>query len=383
MLSQLSFGALAAAGFANAIMIPPNVALESINRPAIPAMVTDPFSIKLFAPCQNCPYAEFNDKGLTWSKNRDSSFYMDIAVGKKLDTIELNGIQIFPPPSPSTLTIDPVTPRILQVLPSVSLTEVEKNPQDYLNHLLKVTGWGLQATTIHALQETGEEIIKVQLSINAIEGKSVDMPDIIITAMKNPEIKMMVLNVELQKSKDLKNCHGLPLLCKFKAMLGQVKQSLKTKMRGKCHKAPTPQHLSAAEQHKEEEVRKPHRRPHHGSGRKHHHKVHHHHHGYDKHQEVHRFLHKAARIILSVIVPLLLGVLAGMLTYTLGMLLGTIVALIWIRLRVRRSQYQAIALEDDEESGEPLEKGEFENDGFVEAPPMYIEVEAKEVTREG
>jgi hypothetical protein len=375
MLPHLSLGALVVAGVA-AIMIPPDVALESLSRPAIPAMVTDPFSIKLFAPCQGCPYAQFSDKGFIWSQDTDNSLFLDIAVGNNLDTLELNGVQIFPPPSPATLTIDPITPQIAQIPSTVSLKDVEKNPDRYLAHPLKLTGFSLQATTIHSLKETGEEIIKVQLSIYALEGKSINMPDIVITALKNPEVKLMVLNVELHKP-DLQDCHGMPLLCKFKSMLSDMKQSFKGKMRGNCQKA-RPQPLSAAEQHKEEEVEKPYRRPHHRPGS--HHKVHHH--GHHKHHRAHRFIHKVARVLLSVVVPLLLGVLAGMLTYALGMLLGTLIAVAWIRFRGRRAQYQPVALSDEEESRESFEKGEFVVEEFVEAPPVYVEVEAKEVGRQ-
>jgi len=378
MLSHLSIGALAVAGAA-AIMIPPNVALESTSNSAIPNMVTDPFSIKLFVPCKSCPYAQFNDKGITWTEGTDNALFLDVAVNNKLDTVELNGVQIYPPPMPSSFQINPEIPGVAQVPSTVSLRDVERNREKYLAHPLQLTSFGLEATTVHSLKETGEEIIKIRLSVNGIEGKTVNIPDVIITALKNPEVHLMVLNVELREPQVSKGCNGMPLLCKFKGIVADMTDSFKSKVRGKCHK-PRPHQLSAAEQHKEEELEKPKHRTHH---KEHHHKDHqkeHHHHHYG--HRVHRFLHKVANVLLTVIIPLLLGILAGMLTYTIGMLFGTFIVLVWIRFRGTRRSYQPIALDDDEVPRESFDKSEFVEELYIETPPIYVEVEAKEVSRQ-
>jgi hypothetical protein len=387
MLSHLSLGALAVAGAA-AFMIPPNVALESASKSAIPNMVTDPFSMKLLVPCKGCPYAEFNDKGMVWTE-LDNSLFLDVAVNHKLDTVELNGVQIYPPQIPASLKLNPEVARIAQIPSTVSLNAIESNRKLYLAHPLTLTSFGLEATTVHSLKETGEEIIKIRLSINALEGKAINMPNIVITALKNPEIHLMVLNVELQEPQEVsKGCHGLPLMCKWKNVLGNMVNSLRGKLRGKCHKS-RPHKISAEEQHKKEEQEKPKHHSHDKSNRKGHHKdqhkVHHkgHHHGHHRHHHrLHRFLHKAASILLTIVIPLLLGILAGMLTYTVGMLLGTVIALVWIRVRSMRNNYQPIALDDEEEPRESFDKDEFVEAVYVEAPPMYVEVEAKEVARQ-
>lgn len=382
MFSHLSLGALAVAGAA-AFMIPPNVALESTSKSAIPNMVTDPFSIKLFVPCKSCPYAEFNEKGMVWKEGVDNSLFLDVAVNSKLDTVELNGVQIYPPPMPAGFKLTPEVPAIAQVPSTASLKDVERNRDKYLSHPLKLTSFGLEATTVHSLKETGEEIIKIHLSINALEGKAINIPNIVVTALKNPEVHLMVLNVELQDPQEIsKGCHSLPLLCKWKGIIADMTKSVKGKMRGKCHKS-RPHQISATEQHKEEELKKPEHRPHHKGHHKGHHKVDHkgHHHEHH-HHHVHRFLHKVARVLLTVVIPLLLGILAGMLTYTVGMLLGTFIALVWIRVRSMRSNYQPIALDDEEEPRETFDKGEFIEEVYVEAPPVYVEVEAKEVGRQ-
>jgi hypothetical protein len=386
MLPHLTFGSLAVAGAA-AFMVPPNMALKAASIPPIPDMVTDPFSIKLFAPCQGCPYAKFKDNGLVWIEGTDNSLFLDVSVNNKLDTMELNGVQIYPPPMPAGLVIDPEVPRIAQIPSTVSLKDVEKNPERYLGHPLKLTGFSLQSTTIHSLKETGEEIIKIQLSISSLEGKAINIPDIVITALKNPEVQLMILNVELQKPHDNGNCNGMPLLCKLKSMLANMRNSIKGKMgkiRGGCHKT-RPHHVSAAEQHKEEDLKKPHHRPHHKGDHKGDykgHKGHHGHHGHHRHQGVHRFLHKVARILLTIVIPLMLGILAGMLTYTFGMLLGTFIALVWMRVRGRRSNYQPIALDDEEDGRPSFDKGQFQEEVYVESPPVYVEIEAKEVGRQ-
>lgn len=384
-----------AGGMASGFMIPPNVALESLTTPAIP-MLTDPFSIKLVVPCPSCPYAEFKDKDVQWVQGKDNGLFLQVQVNTKSNTIELNGAQIYPPPNPFDLIFgqsQPV-PTVSQVLSTVSLKDIERNPERYA-HPLKLTGYGLSASTVHSSKETNEEVIKIKLDINSLEGQRINMAPIIITALKNPEVELMVLNVELQKQEEATPCDHLPILCKVKGLI----QSVKHKMHGNCNMHGhmgmghhmRPHHISAAEQHKEEEIKEPHRshnRPHRPHRRPHHHHPHgkmkhhghrphgpHHHHTH----HMHSFIHQVARALLTIVVPLLLGVLAGMVTYTVGMLLGTFIALIYIRWRSSRNSYQAVALGDEEALGEDEEFDEvYEKETYHdETPPTYIEVENK------
>ena len=92
-------------------------------------------------------------------------------------------------------------------------------------------------------------------------------------------------------------------------------------------------------------------------------------------------MHKVARVLLTIVIPLLIGILAGMVTYLVGMLIGTGIALLWIKFRGRRRQYTPVALEDNdvEEHRESFEKGELAEEEYIEAPPIYVEVEGKEI----
>jgi hypothetical protein len=376
MLSTLSVASMAIAG-ASAFMIPPNMALASDATVAIPSMVQDPFSTKLFAPCKGCPYAQFNGKDLVWTEGVDSSLYFNVAVNNKLDTLELNGVQIFPPPPPTELQIDPVTPRIAQLPSTVNLKDVQKNPEKYLAHALRATSWGMQATTVHSLKETGEEIIKIQLTIDSLENKPINMPNLVITALKNKEVHLMVLNVELQKASVVGQCHGIPVLCRLKQIFANSVSAMRTKLKP-CHK-PLPHHVSAAEQHKEDEVTKPNHPHHHGSATRPHHGGHKAHgHGHHRHHR-HSVIHTIARILLTVAIPLMLGILAGMLTYTFGMLLGTFIGFLWTRFRGNRDQYQPISLpEEDMTPRTSFEERKYYDHEDVETLPIYVEVEATE-----
>jgi len=90
--------------------------------------------------------------------------------------------------------------------------------------------------------------------------------------------------------------------------------------------------------------------------------------------------------MLTVFVPILLGVAAGMITYLLGMLVGAMVAFVYMKVRGTR-RYQPVRLEEGDEDVESprgsMEKAEFvdEEDGGV-PPPIYVEVEGKEVRQE-
>jgi len=82
-----------------------------------------------------------------------------------------------------------------------------------------------------------------------------------------------------------------------------------------------------------------------------------------------------------VVIPLLVGTLVGMLVYALGLLIGSGIALLWVRLRGRRNQYSRIALDEDAEapSQDEVDEAVEKEVVYFDAPPEYIEVEAKEV----
>jgi hypothetical protein len=104
-------------------------------------------------------------------------------------------------------------------------------------------------------------------------------------------------------------------------------------------------------------------------------------HGHHGHHGFHRAMHVFGRVMLTVFVPILLGIAAGMVTYLLGMIVGAVATAIYMKIRGRRTKYQAVALVEEVEDFEcpgydESPRSSFdEKDGLLEAPPVYVEKE--------
>jgi hypothetical protein len=393
MFSRLGIYALAAVG-AGAIMIPPGsegafkIAVPPSERKHIDSYGVDPFTQLVQVPCPGCPFAQFGEKGVSWIEGQENYLVLNISVGSNPKALELNGVQFYPPVMSIWSTPKPI--EVLQVPSSVDFAEARSSNVRLTTpaRSLRVTSFGIQASSMHRSRETQEELININLSLQALEQQPISIHDVVIKAVKDRRSELLILSAEVSKEapNPAKECQRWPLLCKWRQVIANRLEAMKHKMKGKggCHKGKT--HGMGA--HGAHGKRPHHGRPHHKSGamehKKPHHKTHHgHHHHHAHNRKLKCFMHKAARIMLSVVIPILLGVLAGMLTYLVGMMVGTGLALVWVRFRRwRRGEYTRIALsEDDEEPRESFEKGEFVEEEFVEAPPVYVEVEANEITQ--
>jgi len=227
----------------------------------------------------------------------------------------------------------------------------------------------------------------MHLQIHALEQRPVHIPEVVVTAVKDQNSELLLLKTEASDKPyspqtSQKECHNWPLLCKWRAMVAGRLEAMRHKFKSGCHKRPG---FVMTKHGKKPHHGKPHHRPHGASEEPHHGKPHHgkphHHHHHHHHPKAHHIMHKVARVLLTVVIPLLVGILAGMLTYLVGMVVGTGIALLWIKIRARRQQYAPVALADtDEEDGrESLEKAELVDEEYVEAPPVYVEVEGKEI----
>jgi hypothetical protein len=303
-------------------------------------------------------------------------------------------------------------PTVAQVPASVSLVDIKENPSQYLSLPLHLTSWSFAAGSSQTT-ENGDEILNIMLSIKALEQQPVNVPDIMLTALKDTEGKLVILRTDAAMPDGAptdgpqKECKDWPLLCKWRNIIGDRLEAMRGKIsghRGGCGRKKMPEGGHAPsmiegvkdsngnpvspptghEGHAHGDHPGHHRRPgHHGGHRWGEHRHH-------KHHKLHRILRAVGRVMLTVFVPILIGVVAGMVLYMLGYLIGATLAFVLTRVMgFRRGQgYQAVAL--SEESGEhydeeaprsSIEKEAYIVEDVVEAPPQYVEVEANEAER--
>jgi len=381
---------------AGAIMIPPGMVFKITNPHYEPSTLNvDPFTQLLEVPCAGCSYAQPSEKGLVWTKGVENSLFLNVSVGSKPDTLELDGVQFYPPLLPLTAEAEPIY--IVQAAKNTPMNEIRAHSGKFAK--LRLTSWNFLAEDVRRV-DSGEEVITIRLSLKALEQHPIEINDIVITSLKNNESQMMLLKTEIQTRPTsphapTKECQNFPLLCQWRAILAEKLDKVRGKFKGKCHKHAHHHHAHKGmkgnkhgghKAHKGEHTEE-HKRPHpHHHGKPHHNGKPHGHH-MDEHMH-HAKLHKVARFLLKVVIPLLIGVLVGMITYLVGMLVGTALAFVWTRIRGQR-RYQAISLEDGDEvvvyDGDVSEKEVVPAEQYVDAPPQYIEVpvdDEKEVNKE-
>lgn len=373
MLQSLGLAASLAAVAAQAIMIPSTVSLESVNTHGTGSLsLVDPYTQLIQVGCPGCMFAQGSSKegGITWIQGIENNLLLNISVGSQPETLELNGVRFYPPVF--SLTTEPPVPYISQVPAGHSLVDIRNHADTLTSKPLRLTSWSFQAGTSQTVNESGEEILKIVLQLNALERQTITVPDITVTALKNTDAQLMLVKVETaQGSKEPQACENI--MCK---LFGPMAQSWESLFKGKgmrkgCHKRP---HHSVH--------RPPPHNMHHGPGSHHdgagprpHHKPHHGMHGGHRHHHHSKLLRALPGILLAVFVPFGLALLGSLALYHLGNAI--------IRLVSRRShngEYAPVALNDEhEEPKDDLEKGGFADEEPLPAPPVYVEVEAKEV----
>jgi hypothetical protein len=409
MFSKLGLAALAATG-AGAIMIPPELTMKADSP--LQTFGVDPFSQLVKIPCPGCPFADFNDRGVSWSA-KANYLVANVSVSADSKTLELNGHRFYPPLLSVKSVLNAGEPEVLQLPAEVSLDDIRSHPARIATpgHSLRLTAWSLQVGSVHTSGTSGEDLVNLHLRIHAIEQHDVHIPEVMVTAVKDKKGDLLLVKVEaadkpMSPKESQKECHNFPMLCKWRAFVADKLEAMRHRVRptgsgcskrpglvhhhGKKphhrphhHKAKPKHHKAKPNHHKtkpnhDEAKPKHHIKPH-NKGKPHHAKPHHHHHGHKMHHhKMHRFMHKLARVLLTIVIPILGAILAGMIIYLVGMVVGTGIALIWTKVRGRRAQYAPIALDDDDvEQREFLEKDEFAEEEAMEAPPQYVEAEEK------
>ena len=304
---------------------------------------------------------------------------MDFEVGAREDSLEVDGVQLYPP----TFAIASQPFYVTQINP--------KSEKDALR--LRVTGYTFHFNTAETVSEAGVELLPMTFQITSIESTPMDPPSITINLLKDTTGRLMIASFDAKKTIDAtpaeqeKECKQWPLLCKWKGIMADRIEQLKHMGKGRpgCHKrphgmkGPHGHHNPMAEETLE--GKPPHRfRPggHHRPPHHMEHNGHRHHHGH--HHRMHMFLRRA---FFTILVPVLIGIFAGTLTYLIGMALGCLIAIAVAKFR--GESYQPIALEEDVEEAiveERSEKQEYAELPAYEAPPVYEDAPEKEVVEE-
>jgi hypothetical protein len=374
------FASLALA--ANAVLIPPSMtAAELGDDNALETLAINPFKRVVAVECPGCPVATLDDKSLTWEKDAGNAFLLDFQVGPREDTLEVDGVQLYPP----TFAI---------ASQPFYVSQINTKAEESLR--LRVTGYTFHFNTAETVSEAGVELLPMTFQITSVESKPMNPPTVTINLLKDPSGRLMIASFDAKQTLEAtpaeqdKECKQWPLLCKWKGIMADRIESLKHMGKGRpgCHKRPHGMQRPHGHHNPMEDEtfqgRPPHRfRPggHHRPPPHHmEHNGHHRHHGH--HHQVHMFLRRA---FFTVLVPILIGIFAGTLTYLLGMALGCLISIIVFKLRGER--YQPIALvEEDLEEGivveEACEKQEYAELPAYEAPPVYQDAPEKEVVHD-
>ncbi|KAG9202760.1 hypothetical protein G6514_004013 [Epicoccum nigrum] len=362
------FASLALA--ANAVLIPPSVAVAELGDDnALETLAINPFKRTVAVECPRCAVATLDGETLKWNKDAGNAFLLDFEVGSREDSLEVDGVQLYPPSF--AIASQPFY-----------ITQISPKTKDNLR--LRVTGYTFHFNSAETVSEAGVELLPMTFKITSVESKPMDPLPITINLLKEPSGRLMIASFGAQTvgaspAEKTKECKTWPLLCKWKGTMADRIEGLKH-MRPGCHKRPHAHHNPMVEE--TFKGKPPHRfRP---GGRPPHHMEHngpHHpppHHGH--HHRMHMFLRRA---FFTILVPILIGIFAGTLTYLIGMALGCLIAI--TVARVRGQAYQPIALEEDVEdaaAGERGEKHEYAELPAYEAPPVYEDAPKKKAVDE-
>ncbi|KAF2625747.1 hypothetical protein BU25DRAFT_412401 [Macroventuria anomochaeta] len=370
------FASLALA--ANAVLIPPSMtAAELGDDNALETLAINPFKRVVAVECPGCAVATLEGKTLNWEKDAGNAFLLDFEVGPREDSLEVAGVQLYPP----TFAI---------ASQPFYVTQINPKSEDGLR--LRVTGYTFNFNTAETVSEAGVELLPMTFQITSIESAPMNPPSITINLLKDPSGRLMIASFDAKKTIEAtlaeqeKECKQWPLLCKWKNIMADRIDNLKHIGKGRpgCHKRPHGMQRPHGHHNPMEEETFEGKPPHRFRPGGHHHPPHHmehnghHHHGH--HHRMHMFLRRA---FFTILVPILIGIFAGTLTYLIGMALGCLIAITVAKFRGQ--SYQPIALEEDVEEAiveERSEKQEYGELPAYEAPPVYQDAPEKEVVEE-
>jgi len=242
--------------------------------------------------------------------------------------------------------------------------------------------------------EAGTELLPMTFRITSIESKTVDPPALTINLLKDVNGRLMIASFQMAKAEEAspieqeKECKEWPLLCKWKSILSDKIDGIKSSAGKGCHKNKgnpmAHETMHGKPPHRFRPGDRPHHdspqdRPHHDSPKNRPHHTGQHGHRHNSHHRMHMFLRRA---FLTIFVPILIGIFAGTVTYLIGMALGCLIAILVAKAR-GRAAYETVAQDEDDEDVETgNEKVAYAELPEYEAPPVYEEAAEKEVVDE-
>lgn len=360
---------------ASAILLPPDVTLESLkDDDALETFAVNPFKRTVTIDCPGCASVSKTEGGpYIWTQNTGNAFALELQVGAQEDTLDIDGVQLFPP----------VFGRLSAPF---YVTQVSPHAQSEEPVRLRVTGYTFHWSAAATVSESGIELLPVTFQIRSIESMPFNLPELTINLLKDANGRLMIASFETAKAEDPspigthKDCKEWPLLCKWKSILADRIDSMKKQMGKGCHKHKAGNPMVEGHHRKPPHAFRPghehpHQRPHH----------HAHGQGHHRHHSHHRFHMFLRRAFFTIMIPILIGIFAGTLTYIIGMALGYIIAVVVMKVR-GYGPYEAVPQdEENRDSGDDdLDEGMDKKEAFApvpeyDAPPVYEVAAEKEV----
>ncbi|KAF2469338.1 uncharacterized protein BDR25DRAFT_304464 [Lindgomyces ingoldianus] len=352
---------------ANSVLIPPNVAADSLGDDNAMELAINPFKRTVALECPGCALAMKEGNTLSWTQDAGNSFLLDFEIGAKESTLEIDGVQLYPPAFGGFTE-------------PFYVTQVNPNQESEDALRLRVTGYTFHYNSAETITEAGAELLPMTFRITSIESKAVDPPALTINLLKDVNGRLMIASFQMAQSNEAspidqeKECKEWPLLCKWRSILADKINGIKSHMGKGCHK-----HKGNPMESPEMHGKPPHTfRP----GHPHHHPHHAQHsgHRHHAHHRLHMFLRRA---VFTILIPILIGIFAGTLTYLIGMALGCAIAILVAKIR-GRGPYESVAQQDDleEATDKSSEKELYAELPEYDAPPVYEEAAEKEVVNE-
>ncbi|KAF2004020.1 hypothetical protein P154DRAFT_519608 [Amniculicola lignicola CBS 123094] len=333
-------------------------------------LAINPLKRTVALECPSCAVASTDGNALSWSQEVGNTFLLDFEVGEQEDTLDIDGVQLYPP-------------AFGHFTEPFYVTQV--NPHTDGGVRLRVTGYTFHYNSAETITEAGTELLPMTFRITSIESKPADPPALRINLLKDSNGRLMIASFQTAKTEEEspidqgKECKEWPLLCKWKAMLEAKLNGMKKGCgkHNKHNKHPNPMEEETTEGKPPHTFHPghPHHRPHHmgdNEGHRHHH----------AHHRIHRFIRRA---FFTILIPILIGIFAGTLTYLIGMALGCAIAMVVAKVR-GYGPYERVPEEDDEEPEVSDKEAFSEKEVYAElpeydAPPVY-EAAEKEVVEE-
>ncbi|KAH0544611.1 hypothetical protein FGG08_001260 [Glutinoglossum americanum] len=363
--------ALTARGF----LLPPSAQGDAETLDTVDTVVNTRL-LKL--DCPGCLFAESDrsGNGYHWDENVENSLFLNFTVERtNPEVLTLNGAQLYPihmvPPPLSALQLPSSVS--LTALSTITAASMEEGIMPFVRLRLS---YELTVRPKRPIPAQGNfEILLFKVRILGIEGKPVTGLDTVeMTLLKSPENSLYIVSLdksepshshlypspsEQEKAGEEKECMTLPILCKWKAILGDKLSGVKASLKG-CHKF-RPGHSKAgkakgghAKGHSASHSGKPH--------------GHHTHHAHHNDHRLSKFFRQLRRVAAHILVPIFIGVAAGMTASAIGMAAGLLVVLLWKKFYRggNRGAYSMVQQSEEYNEDNPRENELHDDKGLPE-----------------